>query len=497
MPKHTPATPPNVLIVDLNNFARYPTLAIGYLVAPLRQAGFHVEVLSPLAHGAPAMTHEQQETRLEHLKRRLYFSNHPLMQRLHEPLRAAYARRSFRAHPPTLAMLEQRLANNPPDIILLSAYLEHHPTVAWIGQQALARKVPVLLGGPAFTLPETLREWVKLPGITAIFAGEADFVVADLVQHILSGQDLHGWEGVSSASSGCTPAASPLQALAKLPVPDFSDFPWKHYPHRIIPLMTGRGCSWNVCTFCSDVITSNGRTFRTRPLETVLAEIRTQAQRYQAQDFIFLDLKLNSDLSLWYGLIDNFQQCVPGGRWIATVHVDGKGENGLDYATLKAAKAAGLTRISFGFETGSQALAKRMAKGTRVERNAQFIQDAHRAGLSVRCSMILGYPGETVEDLQATRDFLAQYQQQLDRIRPARFKAIPGTRFETLYHKRPNRFQGIAVQSWDHRLARAEYRNTANTSAAYRKVKREVLAIIHAINSQPLRDDARQFDGLM
>ena len=28
-----------VLIVDLNNFARYPTVAVGYLVAILRQAG--------------------------------------------------------------------------------------------------------------------------------------------------------------------------------------------------------------------------------------------------------------------------------------------------------------------------------------------------------------------------------------------------------------------------------------------------------------------------
>ena len=261
--------------------------------------------------------------------------------------------------------------------------------------------------------------------------------------------------------------------------------------------MTGRGCGWNVCTFCSDVITSNGRTFRSRPLSAVLDEMREQAQRYQATDFNFLDLKLNSDLSLWRGLIDNFQDCVPGGRWIGTVHVDGKDENGLDYATLQAAKASGLTRISFGLETGSQPLVRRMAKGTRVERNAQFIQDAHRAGLSVRCSMMMGYPGETVDDLRATRDFLHTHQQQLDRIRPARFKAIPGTRFATLYQKRPNRFHGIEVQVWDHRLARAEYSNSTTTARDYRKVKREVLAIIHAINRQPLRDAARQFDGLM
>lgn len=56
----------NVLIVDLNNFARYPSLAIAYLVAPLRTAGFKVDVLSPLLIGAPAATHEIPETKVEH-----------------------------------------------------------------------------------------------------------------------------------------------------------------------------------------------------------------------------------------------------------------------------------------------------------------------------------------------------------------------------------------------------------------------------------------------
>ncbi|WP_020558801.1 B12-binding domain-containing radical SAM protein [Thiofilum flexile] len=488
----------SVLLVDLNNFARYPTLAIGYLVAPLRQAGFKVEVLSPLAQGAPAMTHEVAETKWEHIKRRVYFSTHPLMQSLHEPLRAFYAKRSFKPHQPTLSLLSERLQTNPPDIILLSAYLEHYPTVQWIGEQAALFNIPVLLGGPAFTHAETIKKWSQLKGISAVFAGEADFVVADLVQHLCTGKPAQEWKGEGlSTLSNVNTVARPLTQLEQLPLPDFNDFPWEYYPHRIVPVMAGRGCSWNICTFCSDVITANGRTFRSRPLMAILQELKTQALQYQAKDFIFLDLKLNSDLVIWRGLIEHFQTVVPGGRWIATVHVDGKGEHGLDRAMLTQAKAAGLTRISFGLESGSQRVLKRMGKGTTVERNAQFIQDAHAAGLSVRCSMMLGYPGETLEDIEATRDFLAAHHAQLDRVRPARFKAIPGTRFERLYTHRPQRFKGVEVQQWDYRLARANYHNTATSPLAYRRVKAQVLALIHQINSKPLRDGARQFDGLM
>lgn len=85
----------------------------------------------------------------------------------------------------------------------------------------------------------------------------------------------------------------------------------------------------------------------------------------------------------------------------------------------------------------------------------------------------------------------------MDRIRPARFKAIPGTRFERLYHKRPGRFQGIEVKAWDYQLARAEYQNENGRDKAYRQLKREILGLIHTINSKPLRDEARQFDRLM
>ena len=39
------------LVIDLNNFSRYPTLPVGQLVASLRTAGLDVDVLSPFARG--------------------------------------------------------------------------------------------------------------------------------------------------------------------------------------------------------------------------------------------------------------------------------------------------------------------------------------------------------------------------------------------------------------------------------------------------------------
>lgn len=486
-----------VMIVDLNNFARYPTLAIAYLIAPLREAGFTVDVLSPLTIGAPAMTHEREENWREHFRRRFNFGTHPLMQSLHEPLRKTHVRWQSRPHRPTLAEVSRRIESDTPDIILLSAYLDHYPVVKEIALCAQQRGIPVLLGGPAFSDSATIDEWIDLDGVTAIFAGEADRTIVELVSDAIDGKKLSMRPGLFVKGYPNATVAPPLQDLDQLPIPDFDDFPWDDYPHRIIPMMTGRGCSWGVCTFCSDVITANGRTFRSRSLDAVLNEIEVQSNRYGSKDFIFLDLKLNSNLDVWYGLVQNFQRIVPGGRWIATVHVDGQRENGLDYDTLKAAKEAGLTRISFGLETASQKLAQRMAKGTRVERNQQFVEDVWRAGLSLRCSMILGYPGETHDDLSLTRDFLIHNRENFDRIRPSRFKAIPGTPFAQLYQSNPNRFNGLGKVEWDQRYAQAAYRYNNAADLTYRQEKREILRIIHQINRKPLRDDAIQFDGLM
>lgn len=486
-----------VLIVDLNNFARYPTLAIGYLITPLRNAGFHVDLLSPLNIGAPPIEREKAEDWREHMKRRVNFATHPVMQKLHEPLRTAHTKWQTNPHKPTLKAVSDWLDKNEPDVILLSAYLDHYPVVKEIARRAGKHNIPVLLGGPAFSNEKTIAQWQNLPGVTAIFAGEADLVIADLVKEAAQGKDLALRRGMFVKGRKHRGIAPPLTELDRLPIPNFDDFGWDDYPHRIIPMMTGRGCSWGVCTFCSDVTTSNGRTYRSRSLKSVLQELEIQSMRYDSKDFIFLDLKLNSNLDVWYGLIKNFQKVVPGGRWIATVHVGGQGDNGLDYATLKAAHDSGLTRISFGLETGSQNLARRMSKGTRVERNQQFVQDAYRAGLSVRCSMMLGYPGETSKDLQLTQQFLDHHVDEFDRVRPARFKAIPGTRFETLYNNKPARFNGIDVINWDHKFARATYEYKPAIDKHYRQAKREILGLVHQINRKPLRDGAVQFDGLM
>src|SRR5262245_41976969 len=66
-----------LLVVDLNNFAYYPSIAVGYLAAVLRRNGYRVEVLSPLTLGVPSGVREKIEGPLDHWERLISFSTRP------------------------------------------------------------------------------------------------------------------------------------------------------------------------------------------------------------------------------------------------------------------------------------------------------------------------------------------------------------------------------------------------------------------------------------
>jgi radical SAM superfamily enzyme YgiQ (UPF0313 family) len=69
-------------------------------------------------------------------------------------------------------------------------------------------------------------------------------------------------------------------------------------------------------------------------------------------------------------------------------------------------KRAGCQFVTFGVESGAPQLLKAMGKGTTVEQNENAVKWAKEAGLLVATSLVVGYPGETVETLKETFDFI-------------------------------------------------------------------------------------------
>jgi anaerobic magnesium-protoporphyrin IX monomethyl ester cyclase len=175
--------------------------------------------------------------------------------------------------------------------------------------------------------------------------------------------------------------------------------------------------------------------------------------------------------------------------------------------------ASGMRRVSFGLESGSQRLLDVMDKGSDVEANSTFIREAYEAGLSVRCTMMKGYPTETAEDLELTAEFLERHGDYIDRIRFNEFSLLTATPVHEELIAGSQRFGDVRLIRADDRRARFHYviPNSGgrayrkakyyvipnNGGRAYRKAKSRVLRAVYAINRRRIRSSAREFDGLM
>lgn len=483
------------LLVDLNAFSSFPTLAIGLLTASLRREGHAVNVICPLDHGRPTAMRERRERWSAHLMRRLHLSGLAPAMPLRDALRGARAAWRDRPDGTTIRRIRTALDAGP-DVILLSAYLMHYNVVKKICAVAKERNIPVIVGGPMFNIVATADHWRTLPGITALVGAEADLSIGQIVEAVRQKGNLLQFRGVTLPDGRTSPPATPLRPLDNTPFADFTDFPWERYPVRIVPLMTGRGCQWAKCAFCSDVVSANGLSFRTRSIGHVLSEMEEQARRHATRNFLFLDLKLNSRPDMLRGIAEGLPSLVPGAEWVGTVHVDTRTDNGLSRRDLRAAVRGGMRRVSFGLESGSQRLLDSMQKGSTVEGNSDFIRNAYEVGLSIRCTMMAGYPGETEADIAATANFLEAHEAYLDRVRFNAFSLLDDT---PIFKKMADQ-SGASILTdlrLDPQRAHMRYRHPGTEAKGYRVHKRRALAAVFRINKRPVRSGARQFDGLM
>ncbi len=492
--------PLRVVLIDLNNFSRFPTLPVGLLCAVLRAAGHQVRVLSPFATGMPGIPRGARAGLFGLWDERLRWWSATTNSRL---VRGARRKLEARRRPDAggrSAELErtfETVLDERPDCVLVSTYLMYYELVTRLGRACQARGVPMIVGGPAFHTPETRKAWDGVPGSWGIYAGEGERHVQALLFAVASGERAPRVPGFTPSGGPDGGLADPLTELNMLPYPDYDDFPWDRYPNRIASILSARGCGWGVCKFCSDVVTVNGRGFRSRSLENVLGELAHLHQRYQVKLFCFSDLKLNSDLAVWRGLCAQFQSAVPGAQWTCSVHVGPRPDEGLSEADLVAARKAGLVRITTGLESGSQRLLDAMAKGSRVASYSAFYRAAKRAGISTRATAFSGYPGERAEDLDQTAAFLDEHADCIDRVHFSRFLIQSGTGIERALAGGSSSSLGLENLQRLPGAASVLHTSRAAQNWSYRLAASRLLAAVHRINRRHLDPIAREFEGAM
>ncbi len=195
-----------------------------------------------------------------------------------------------------------------------------------------------------------------------------------------------------------------IRDLDRLPLPARHLMPMDRYRMPFFPgerfatIIPSRGCPWT-CTFCR-AGQVYGSAVRTRPVSSIVAELRDLDAHHDCRAVVFMTDGLTYDPD-WAA--DLFSQMIAAQlptRWIANARVDG-----VTLDLLRLMRRAGCQMVSYGVESGSQAILDAARKEITLDQCRDAIRWTREAGLRSMAYFILGLPGETPETIEASIRF--------------------------------------------------------------------------------------------
>lgn len=154
------------------------------------------------------------------------------------------------------------------------------------------------------------------------------------------------------------------------------------------------GCSFNRCSFCSMYRT---KTFRPRPLADVLRDIAIAGREWPRAHRVFLAdgdaMMLPTDhlLALCAALRETFPNLQRISAYATPSNLLKKTD-----AELQALKAAKLSLVYVGIESGDGDVLRRVTKGASPDGIVKAVDKAQANGLKVSATVILGLGGEAL-----------------------------------------------------------------------------------------------------
>lgn len=206
----------------------------------------------------------------------------------------------------------------------------------------------------------------------------------------------------------------------------------------IAPIITTRGCPF-MCTFCAGKLIS-GRNLRKRTPENVIKEIKLLYDDYGIREFHVIDDNFTLDKEFAKEFLVQLKKLNLDISWAVP---NGVRVDTLDDEMLELMKETGLYLVSLGIESGSDRILKLMRKNTTVDKIREGVRKIRKHGIDIAGFFIVGFPGETVEDINNTIRFSLE----LDLIRANFFTYLPFPGTESFNElKRKGKLEGLDLK---------------------------------------------------
>ena len=268
-------------------------------------------------------------------------------------------------------------------------------------------------------------ECLKEDSVDFVVIGEPEMTVLELANSLEEGNraNLKNVKGIAFREDGKTirtPSRPVIEDLDSLPFPARHLLPMDAFFEAAkkrpisgnlkkpsIRMLTSRGCGHS-CIFCSNYIVM-GRKWRARSAENVVDEIEQIVRTYGVKQVDFLDDNMTLDKKRMERICELIEERNLDIEWCTP---NGVRADCLDEDLLAKMKASGCKRILIAPESGVQRIVDDVIRKRQDLKKVEMaVESARKVGIEVGCFFILGFIGETKEDIKATIRFAHKLRQ--------------------------------------------------------------------------------------
>ncbi|AXO79779.1 radical SAM protein [Olleya aquimaris] len=266
----------------------------------------------------------------------------------------------------------------------------------------------LILGGPDVTY--NLENYLNT-GIDFIVIGEGEQTTLELYNAIINNTNFSTISGIAYLQNNAvfkTATRVKMKSLLELPLPNREAIAidkyldtWKtHHGKSSMTVSTQRGCPYT-CKWCSTAV--YGQSYRRRPAKQVVQELKLIQTKYNPDSIWFVD----DVFTVSHKWIKEFYQEMILQNITIPFECITRAER-LNNEILELLKKIGCYRIWIGAESGSQKIIDAMDRRVDVNVVKKAIQNTNKLGIETGTFIMVGYPGETLNDIKATTTYLKE-----------------------------------------------------------------------------------------
>jgi anaerobic magnesium-protoporphyrin IX monomethyl ester cyclase len=338
-------------------------------------------------------------------------------------------------NPMNSLQLARKLNREKIDLVGITAHTNNMPAVAEISQivKSVNPAIITIIGGPHPTVePVKSLEYAK--DVDFVACGEGEQILLELVLSLRLKDGQHrAVKGLyyRDDETRIVVFSGPRETLLDLTTIDKPDWNlvdigaylnqpqspgiWK----RTWNMFTQRGCAFD-CSFCASP-KIHAYKVRSLSITNVMAEITSAIRKYQITHVNFRDSNFTMDRKRTIALCLEMIKQNAGITWNCETRV-----NLVDRTLLKIMNAAGCSKISFGVESGSPRMLKRIDKKVTITQVRNAFGWCKDAGIKTQAFFMVGFPTESRLDIQATEALIKEIQP--DFLFVSVVVPLPGTR---------------------------------------------------------------------